>query len=62
MPEFPKVKIVRNGSTAEVTVDGKPFPWHIAEGGVEVRVDRNQAPTVTLTLLCERVDVENSLT
>lgn len=59
--DLPHIKIYRSGRTAEMTIDGKPFPWPIAEDGAVVEVDTNNVPTITLTLVAARVEVENVL-
>jgi hypothetical protein len=44
-----------------LTVDGEEFPWHIAEDGVTTTVTDDGVPTVTITLLAERVTVDHRI-
>lgn len=55
------IKVTRKGRTATLEIDGVEFPWYIAEAGVEVDVDTREAPTVTITVLAERVELVNDL-
>ena len=55
------IKVVRQGGVAFVEIDSKAFPYAIAENGITVDVDRRECPTVTVTLMAERVEVHNSL-
>lgn len=45
-----------------LTIDGEPFPWYIAEDGVDVGpVRHDEVPTVTVTILAGRVEVLNTI-
>lgn len=60
--KFPKViEVERRGSTAVLKIDGEDFPWAIARGGVSVNPDPDNVPTVTVTLVAERVFVDNQI-
>lgn len=66
MPEIAKqIKVQRNGKPGDkqfiLLVDGKEFPWHITENGVETQVTRDGPPSITLTLLADEVLVEDRL-
>jgi hypothetical protein len=59
VPEIAKqITVKREGHTTQLVVDGQPFSWHIA-AGVDVHVDRDDFPGVTLTLLADEVLVED---
>lgn len=60
MPELAKhIKIEGIQGKAELTIDGEPFQWYIAENGI--RTESGTVPTVTLTILAEKVEFSNSL-
>lgn len=51
------------GNRGTLTIDGEPFPWYIAAGGVEVGPVRyDEAPTVTVTIMAGQVEVLNAIT
>lgn len=58
---LPKIKVTRHGRTAEVEIDGQPFLWPIARDGIRATVDVEDAPTVTLTLVAESVEIVNDI-
>lgn len=55
------IRVERSGGHAKLVVDGEEFPWYIAETGAAVNVRRDEAPAVTVTILAERVEVEDAL-
>jgi hypothetical protein len=59
--KLPHIKVNRRGTAAHVTIDGEPFPWFIARSGVRVDVDPDAVPTVTLTILANRVEVDDAI-
>lgn len=60
-PQHPDViRIVREGGRARVTVDGRPFPWHVGPPAT-VEVSPKERPGVTLRLFAERVEVIDAL-
>lgn len=46
---------------AVITIDGERFPWYVTED-VSVQVSQDTVPTITLTLLANRVTVSNAIT
>jgi len=60
VPEIPgQIRIKRGGKTSHLFINGEEFPWAIARGSVHVRVDPDGTPRVTLTLLADRVIVDD---
>lgn len=60
MAIIPKViRIVREGRTFDMTVDGEQFPYCIHEDDLEVSVAMLRGGSVRLTLLAERVELVN---
>lgn len=51
------IRIERSGSAAQLWVDGQEFPWAIARDGLAVDVDTEDAPSVGLRLIADRVEV-----
>jgi hypothetical protein len=47
---------------SEITVDGKPFPWLVAQEPMDIRLAADGSGTVRLTLLAESVQVLKSKT
>lgn len=44
------------------TVDGEPFPWHVSSDGFRLSIGGDvEMPSVTFTLLAERVEVLHAL-
>jgi hypothetical protein len=66
-PEQPRrarhIRVVREGPSARLEVDGYRFPWVTAGGdaGWTVHVDRRAMPGVTLTIVAERVELDDSI-
>ncbi len=48
-------------SRGRIEIDGEEFPWFVAAGGVTTTVDSREAPSVTLTVIANRVLVDNAL-
>ena len=44
-----------------LVIDGTEFPWHITTDGVSTSVTTDGVPTVTMTLIAERVSVEHAM-
>lgn len=62
MSEMAKViQVQSRGAFAQVLVDGEEIPWHIARDTIRVDVQPDECPTVTLTLLADRVEVLDSI-
>lgn len=60
MAIVPKViRIVREGRTFDMTVDGETFPFAIREDDIEVSVAMMRGGSVRLTLEADRVEVVN---
>lgn len=60
MPELAKSVVLRvQGDHYALIVDGEPFPWHIArdEPPQPGAVSNDRLPTLTFTLLAERLEV-----
>lgn len=58
LPEVIRVEI--QGDDAAVTIDGEPFPWLIFDKPIDMSAHPSNMPTVTLTLLAERVELYHS--
>lgn len=57
-PKWPK--LIRITPTKGVEIDGKEFPWYITENGASIEVgSRSQLTSVTLTIPCDRVEIED---
>lgn len=52
-------KLIEVSRTGGIRIDGEEFRFPVAEGSVVVTVDSNNVPSVALTLLAERVTVDN---
>lgn len=60
MPEMAKlIRLERRGVGGRVLIDGQEFPWHIAADGVGYTFDPESVPVVQLTLLAERIEVDD---
>lgn len=62
MPELAKSVVLRVvGDRYELSVDGEPFPWHIAADTPPQpgAVSRDLVPSLTITLLAECLEVEH---
>jgi len=58
--KFPKLIRILPGNRVEI--DGKEFPWYITEHGVQVDVgSRQELTSVTLTVPCDRVEIDDQL-
>ncbi|SFD14414.1 hypothetical protein [Streptomyces aidingensis] len=55
------IEVVGQGRQAVLRVDGEDFPYVVADGTVTVRVAPGEMPSVTLTLLADRVTVDDRL-
>ena len=41
------------------SIDGKEFPWFIAEEGFSLDLNKHELPSVSFTLLADKVEVIN---
>ena len=55
--KFPK--LIEVSRTEGIQIDGEEFTYPVADGSVVVTVSGDDVPSVTLTLLAERVTVDN---
>lgn len=55
-----KVEIVRNGNEVHIEVDGEEFPWYTSKGVATV-VEKSDAPSITLTIPAESVEIRDEL-
>jgi hypothetical protein len=63
MADFAKlIQVKQEGNAYSLKIDGQEFPWLIADGGIETRITRGHAPTVTVTILAERLELIHDLT
>ncbi len=45
-----------------LTIDGEEFPWYVLMGGVRIdSISKDDVPTVTVTIMAERVLVDNDM-
>lgn len=55
-----EIRLIRRkagaGTPFEFTIDGKPFPWHLATDP-DIRVSYGVTPRISITLLCEELVV-----
>lgn len=57
MPEMAKlIEVEREGDKCTLRINGEEFAWHIAPG-VDIHVERDEAPSVTLTIMADEVQV-----
>lgn len=62
MITIPKaIRVERHGRSGGVTVDGEPFPYAIADTHISVSIHHDERPTVTLTLVADRVEVVDDI-
>lgn len=61
MSDFPHIRIERQGRRARFLIDGEDFPWPIAWDGIDVNVNPDNIPGVSLTILADRVEVVDAL-
>lgn len=60
--DIPKlIRVERYWQTAEITVDGQPFPYAVAREDIILSVDPDGMPSVTLTIYADRVEVVNDI-
>jgi hypothetical protein len=53
-PELAKlIRVERRG----LFIDGEVFPWFVASDSIDVSVSPHESPSVTFTVLAERVEV-----
>lgn len=55
------IRIERHGAKVSMTVDGVEFPWLIGLPGPSVTADPDSQPAVTVTILCDRVELVDEL-
>lgn len=53
-----EIRITRVDNKGEITCDGEPFPFYIADGP-RIEVDGTATSTVFVGILCDRVVVDN---
>ncbi|MDQ3730297.1 MAG: hypothetical protein M3355_12000 [Actinomycetota bacterium] len=56
-----QIKVVRHGGAVYVEVDGRAFPYPIAEEPISTEVSKSGLPTITLTLAARSVQVHDSV-
>jgi hypothetical protein len=57
MPELAKlIEVEREGNKSTLRINGEEFAWHIAPG-VDLHIERDHAPSVTLTIMADEVQV-----
>lgn len=61
MSNFPHIRVERQGSSARLLIDGEDFPWPIAWDGIDVNVNPDNIPGVSVTILADRVEVVDAL-
>lgn len=64
MPRIPghiEVAKLADGSGCHITVDGETFPYICADSGISTTVERDGIPAITLTLIADRVTVDQAL-
>lgn len=55
------IRIERSGAGVSMTVDGVEFPYLIGLPGPAVTADPDAQPSVTVTILCDRVELVDEL-
>lgn len=58
MPKLPKlIRVTRRGNRFEIEIDGVDFPWFTAQGMTRLTISRDNAPTLEVGLMAERIEV-----
>jgi hypothetical protein len=55
------IRIKRNKSRTTIMIDGKPFPFPIRSGSVRVNLDPDEVPSITVTIVADRVVVDDEM-
>ena len=55
------IHIVRDAYGMEMTVDGIPFPFRLANDGIQLNVHPGQMPTVNITMVARHITVDNDV-
>lgn len=57
-----EIRVTQHGTgNTSITVDGDEFPWYLSVDGIRTTVTKGDLPTVTLSIVAERVLVDHGL-
>lgn len=59
--QFPLVEVWRTPGAVSLRIDGQEFPWPVSIEGISTQVRRDEVPSITLTILADRVEVHDSM-